>query len=308
MSEMALRTTEKRTPLRIANREFRQELGMLLPALVLLAIFLVVPFLLSFWFSLTNERLVPRPVPASFIGLQNFQRVLSDPSFWNSLWNVIRFTLMVLPIQCGFALLTAVLINQKLPFRNLFRSLLFLPAISSMVIVCVIWSTLYQFPTGPLNSLLQGLTFGLAGPVDWLGDSAWSMPALVLLSAWQAYGFQMIVYLAGLQNISPELYDAAKIDGANAWQRFWHITMPGLKQTHVFVILITTIQAFKLFTQVNILTQGGPDGRTDTVVHYMIHSGFVEQKVGYASAVSIILFVIVLAVSLVQRRLMRDAS
>lgn len=308
MSEMALRTTEKRTPLRIANREFRQELGMLLPALVLLAIFLVVPFLLSFWFSLTNERLVPRPVPASFIGLQNFQRVLSDPSFWNSLWNVIRFTLMVLPLQCGFALLTAVLINQKLPFRNLFRSLLFLPAISSMVIVCVIWSTLYQYPTGPLNSLLQGLTFGLAGPVDWLGDAAWSMPALVLLSAWQAYGFQMIVYLAGLQNISPELYDAAKIDGASAWQRFWHITMPGLKQTHVFVILITTIQAFKLFTQVNILTQGGPDGRTDTVVHYMIHSGFVEQKVGYASAVSIILFVIVLAVSLVQRRLMRDAS
>ncbi|TCO81291.1 carbohydrate ABC transporter membrane protein 1 (CUT1 family) [Plasticicumulans lactativorans] len=308
MSEMALPTTDKRTKLRIANREFRQELGMLMPALVLLAIFLVVPFLLSFWFSLTNERLVPRPVPASFIGLQNFQRVLSDPSFWNSLWNVIRFTLMVLPIQCGFALLTAVLINQKLPFRNLFRSLLFLPAISSMVIVCVIWSTLYQFPTGPLNSLLQGLTFGLAGPVDWLGDSAWSMPALVLLSAWQAYGFQMIVYLAGLQNISPELYDAAKIDGANAWQRFWHITMPGLKQTHVFVILITTIQAFKLFTQVNILTQGGPDGRTDTVVHYMIHSGFVEQKVGYASAVSIILFVIVLAVSLVQRRLMRDAS
>ncbi|WP_243662616.1 carbohydrate ABC transporter permease [Plasticicumulans lactativorans] len=305
---MALPTTDKRTKLRIANREFRQELGMLMPALVLLAIFLVVPFLLSFWFSLTNERLVPRPVPASFIGLQNFQRVLSDPSFWNSLWNVIRFTLMVLPIQCGFALLTAVLINQKLPFRNLFRSLLFLPAISSMVIVCVIWSTLYQFPTGPLNSLLQGLTFGLAGPVDWLGDSAWSMPALVLLSAWQAYGFQMIVYLAGLQNISPELYDAAKIDGANAWQRFWHITMPGLKQTHVFVILITTIQAFKLFTQVNILTQGGPDGRTDTVVHYMIHSGFVEQKVGYASAVSIILFVIVLAVSLVQRRLMRDAS
>lgn len=308
MSEMALPTTEKRTPLRIANREFRQELGMLMPALVLLAIFLVVPFLLSFWFSLTNERLVPRPVPAGFIGLQNFQRVLSDPSFWNSLWNVIRFTLMVLPIQCGFALLTAVLINQKLPFRNLFRSLLFLPAISSMVIVCVIWSTLYQFPTGPLNSLLQGLTFGLAGPVDWLGDSAWSMPALVLLSAWQAYGFQMIVYLAGLQNISPELYDAAKIDGASAWQRFWHITMPGLKQTHVFVILITTIQAFKLFTQVNILTQGGPDGRTDTVVHYMINAGFVEQKVGYASAVSIILFVIVLAVSLVQRRLMRDAS
>lgn len=308
MSEMALPTTDKRTKLRIANREFRQELGMLLPALVLLAIFLVVPFLLSFWFSLTNERLVPRPVPASFIGLQNFQRVLSDPSFWNSLWNVIRFTLMVLPIQCGFALLTAVLINQKLPFRNLFRSLLFLPAISSMVIVCVIWSTLYQYPTGPLNGLLQGLTFGLAGPVDWLGDSAWSMPALVLLSAWQAYGFQMIVYLAGLQNISSELYDAAKIDGASAWQRFWHITMPGLKQTHVFVILITTIQAFKLFTQVNILTQGGPDGRTDTVVHYMIHAGFVEQKVGYASAVSIILFVIVLAVSLVQRRLMRDAS
>jgi multiple sugar transport system permease protein len=131
------------------------------------------------------------------------------------------------------------------------------------------------------------------------------MFSIVLLSAWQAYGFQMIVYLAGLQGIPDELYDASRIDGANVFQRFWHVTMPGLRPTHVFVLVITTIQAFKLYTQVSILTQGGPSGSTETVVHYMVRTGFEQQKLGYASAVSVILFVIVLVIALLQRQLLR---
>jgi multiple sugar transport system permease protein len=138
-----------------------------------------------------------------------------------------------------------------------------------------------------------------------MGDPDWAMFSIVMLSAWQAYGFQMVIYLAGLQGIQEELYDAARIDGASRWQRFWHVTMPGLRPTHVFVLLITTIQAFKLYTQVAILTQGGPKNSTETVVHYMVRSGFEQQKLGLASAMSVILFLIVLVISLLQRKLLR---
>ncbi|WOS65097.1 carbohydrate ABC transporter permease [Sinorhizobium fredii] len=282
-----------------------QEIGMLAPAVALLTIFLIVPFLLSFWTAMTNQPLVPRPTPVRFIGFTNFLRILKDDLFWTSLWNVSRFTFWILPVQCGLAFATALLLHQKLPFRNFFRGLFFLPAITSMVVVCVIWGTLFQYPTGPLNQVIGFLSAGRIQPIDWLGDPNWAMFSIVLLSAWQAYGFQMIVYLAGLQGIPDELYDAARIDGANAFQRFWHVTMPGLRPTHVFVLVITTIQAFKLYTQVAVLTQGGPKSSTETVVHYMVRTGFEEQKLGLASAVSVILFLIVLVIALLQRQLLR---
>ena len=281
---------------------------MLLPACLLVGVFLLVPFLLSFGLALTNQNLLPRPTPARFIGLENFARILADPAFWQALWNVTRFTLMVVPVQCGAALLFALLLNQAIPGRAFLRGVFFLPAITSIVIVCVIWSTLYQYPTGPINQVLSVLSFGFAGPVDWLGTQSTAMPAIVVLSAWQAYGFQMIVYLAGLQNIPDTLYEAARIDGANGWQRLRNVTLPGLRDTHIFVLIITTIQAFKLFTQINILTQGGPRGSTETVVHYMFSTGFVEQRLGRASAVSIVLFVFVLAISLVQRFATRERT
>ena len=281
----------------------QQELLMLFPAVLIVSICLL-PFVLSIPISLTNQRLIPRPY--HFVGLDNFIQVLSDTDFWHALWNVTRFTIMVVPVQCGFALAMALLINQSIPGRNFFRGALFLPAITSMTVVCVIWGTLFQYPTGPLNQIVGALTFGLAGPVDWLGDPNYSMPAIVLLSAWQAYGFQMVVYLAGLQNISNDLYEAARLEGASTWQRFRYVTLPGLRQTNIFVLIITTIQAFKLFTQINILTQGGPRDSTNTVVQYMYTVGFVGQKLGLASAVAIILFLIVLAISLVQRYVLRD--
>jgi len=284
------------------------EWAMIAPASALMLVFLVLPFGLSFWLSLTNQRLIPRPIPTKFIGLRNFERILSDSAFWNALGNVIEFVVMVVPVQCGFALAIALILNQKLPFRNVFRSLFFLPFITSMVVVSVIWTTLYQYPTGPLNELLSIVTFGLAGPIDWLGNPSSAMPSIVILSAWQAFGFQMVVYLAGLQNIPHTLYEAARIDGANAFQRFWHITMPGLRQTHVFVLIITTIQAFKLYTQIALITRGGPNGATDTLVYYMVTAGFTGQKIGYAAAVAVILFVIVVAISLGQRFIMRDRT
>ncbi|MDP9809694.1 multiple sugar transport system permease protein [Rhizobium tibeticum] len=287
------------------RRRLAQEALMIAPAVLLLAFFLIAPFLLSFWTSMTNQPLVPRPTPVRFVGLLNFQRIFNDPLFWTALWNVSRFTFWVLPVQCGLAFATALLLHQKIPGRNLLRGMFFLPAVTSMVVVCVIWGTLFQYPSGPFNQIVGFLSGGRIQPIDWLGDPDWAMFSIVLLSAWQAYGFQMIVYLAGLQGIPDELYDAAKIDGANALRRFWHVTMPGLRPTHVFVLVITTIQAFKLYTQVAILTQGGPKGSTETVVHYMVRAGFEEQKLGYASAVSVILFVIVLVIALIQRKLLR---
>lgn len=281
---------------------------MLAPAIVLVLVFLLLPFMMAGWLSLTNERLIPRPTPTSFIGLQNFERLLADETFWQALWNVVRFTVMVVPLQCGFALGLALLLDQKLPFRGLFRSLFFLPAVVSIVVACVIWATLFQYPSGPFNTLLSILSFGLAPAQDWLGEAATAMPAIVVLSAWHSFGFQMLVYLAGLQTIREDLHEAARIDGATAWQRFWNVTMPGLRHTHVFVLVVTTIQAFKLFTQVNILTDGGPLGSTETVVTYMVSAGFTEQRIGYASAVALVLFVIVLAISLVQRALLRERA
>ena len=280
-----------------------QELAMLAPACLLTLMFLVAPFAYSFLLSLTNTRLVPRPVPVAFVGLGNYARVLGDPLFWQALWNVTRFALMVLPLQCGTALLVALLLNTKLPFRNLLRGIFFLPAITSMVVVCVIWATLFQYPHGTFNTFIAWASFGYAAPIDWLGNPQSSMPALAMLSAWHAFGFQMIIYLAGLQNIPVELYEVARIDGADVFRRFWYVTMPSLRDTHVFVIVVTTIGAFKLFTQVDLLTGGGPSGSTETIVHYMVAAGFTQQRVGYGSAVAVLLFIIITIISVGQRLL-----
>lgn len=303
MLAKAPRTSNARKTIRA--QRLRQELVMIAPAIVLMGLFLLLPFGLSFWTSLTNQPLIPRPNPVLFVGLRNYVRVFSDRDFWISVWNVSRFTLLILPVQCGLAFLLALLLNRKLPFRTFFRGVFFLPQVTSIVVVCVLWATLFQYPTGPLNQVLSFASAGLWGPVDWLGDKSSAMLSIVALSAWQSYGFQMIIYLAGLQGISQELYDAAKMDGAGPLRRFWHVTMPGLRATHVFVLLITTIQAFKLYTQVALLTHGGPNGSTETIVYYMIDMGFSGQKLGQSSAVAVILFAIVLSISLLQRRLVR---
>ena len=219
---------------------------MLAPAVLLLTFFLIVPFFLSFWTAMTNQPLVP---PAAALHLvHQLVRIFHD-SVLAALFNVSCFAFWILPVQCGLAFATALLLHQKMPFRNLLRGM---------------FSSRDHVHGGGLRDLGNAVPIsdrplqpdspscfgGYIQPIDWLGDPEWAMFSIVLLSAWQAYGFQMIVYLAGLQGIPDELYDAARIDGANAVQRFWHVTMPGLRPTHVFVLLITTIQAFKLYTQV----------------------------------------------------------
>lgn len=288
-------------------RRYADEALLILPATLLILAFLVLPFFLAGYLSLTNERLIPRPIPTRFVGLENYARILADPDFWRAFGNTFYFALLVVPFQSAISLGSAVLLNGELRFRTFFRSVAFLPLITPITVVVVIWAALFNIPDGFLNNLLR--VFGYSGAyINWLGDSAWAMPSIVLLSAWATFPFQMLIYLAALQDIPHERYEAARIDGANSWQQFWHVTFPGLRNANIFVLIVTTIQAFKLFTQVNILTQGGPAGATSTIVHYMVQQGFVAQRIGFASAVAVVFFILVASLAILQRVLLRNAS
>lgn len=288
------------------KRDQRIAWAMLSPAMLMIGIFIMMPFVMSVILSFTDQRLVPNPnVPTSFVGWRNYLRLAEDGEFLNAFFRTATFTILVVPLQCAMGLGAALLINAKLPMRNLFRGIYFLPTVISMVVVAVIWSSLYQ-REGFFNFALTSLTFGAAQPVDWLQNPYTAMPAIVLLSAWQGFPFQMVVYLAGLQGISQELYEAARIEGANRRQEFFYVTLPSLRNTHILVAITTTIFAFKLFTQVQLLTQGGPSGVTDTLVRVMYMQGFRQGKVGIGAAAAVVFFLLVLVISLIQRRLVRE--
>jgi multiple sugar transport system permease protein len=279
---------------------------MLLPAIGLVSLFIVLPFLMSVYFSFTDQRLLVNPnVPTEFIGMRNYLRLFEDGAFQNAFFRTATFTIMVVPLQCAMGLGAALLINSTLPMRNVFRTIYFLPTVISMVVVSVIWSSLYQ-TEGFFNSAVNVLSFGTAPTIDWLNNAYLAMPSLVLLSAWQGFPFQMIIYLAGLQGINKETYEAAEIEGATRWQEFWYVTMPGLRNTHILVAMTTTIFAFKLFTQVQLLTQGGPLDVTNTMVRLIFTLGFKQGQVGFGAAASVIFFILVLAISFIQRRLVKE--
>lgn len=225
----------------------------------------------------------------------------SDPLFYRSLINTFLFAALVLPLQCGVALGLAVLVNQKIRGRIFFRTVYFAPVVTSMVVASIVWAFMLNTDRGMLNELLRELLNDPSAGPDWLGDSHYALPAIALMSAWQGAGFQMLVFLAGLQSISPELYEAATLMGANAWQRFVHVTLPGLRNTIIFVLVSTTLLAFGLFTQVDVMTSGGPLDSTSTVVYHAVRSGFKEQDIGYGSTITLVFFLIVLGLSVLQR-------
>jgi multiple sugar transport system permease protein len=274
---------------------------MLLPAAVLMLTFLIIPIILTFILAFTNARLIS-PQPARFIGFDNFIRLFGSDTFWASLRNTVIFAIVIVPIQSALALCLAVLINVKMRGVNFFRTIYFLPVVTSIVVVSILWLFLYQ-PNGLINAALA--KFGIQGP-DWLGNPNTALFAIIVLSMWQAVGFDMVIWLSGLQTIPGELYEAASIDGASPWQQFLHVTWPGLRQTRTFILITITIAAFALFSQVNIMTQGGPLDATTTLVFQAVRTGFQQQQTGYASAISLVFFVLVLIVSLIQRYFTRD--
>jgi multiple sugar transport system permease protein len=272
-----------------------------------LLLFLITPFIIAFVISFTNQRLITNPnLPTQFIALRNFVRLFNSASFRQALLNTFIFAVVVVPLQTFFALVLAVLVNQKLRFINLFRTIYFSPVVTTMVVVSIIWYFLYNPGEGLINQMISFISFGKLGPYNWLNDTSSALPAIMILSIWQGVGFQMVIYLAGLQGIPDELYEAGRVDGANTWQQFWQITIPQLRNTTIFVIISTTILAFKLFTQVWVMTRGGPQGATKTIIVLLYEEGFKMLRVGYASAIGVLFFLIVLAVSLIQRIYLKE--
>jgi multiple sugar transport system permease protein len=241
--------------------------------------------------------------PAFDIELGGRRHVLAarDPLFYRSLLNTFLFALLVLPLQCGTALGLAILVNQRIRGRIFFRTVYFAPVVTSMVVASIVWAFMLYTDRGLVNELLRGLLGDPNAGPDWLGESAYALPAIAVMSAWQGAGFQMLVFLAGLQSIPAEQYEAATLMGANAWQRFVHVTLPGLRNTLVFVLVSTTLLAFGLFTQVDVMTEGGPLDSTSTVVYHAVRTGFREQDIGYGSTITLVFFLIVLAMTVVQR-------
>ncbi len=288
------------------RRDTKAALIMVSPAVLLLLAFGVGPFIAAGWLSLHNVRLNSGR-PATWFGLEHYTRLLTDPEFYRALFNNFIFALIVVPVQTGLALGLAMLLNRPLRGMAVFRTMFFMPVVFPMALVAVIWKLIYSRDTlGMLNAFLDAISFGHLGPYDWLGNPATAMLAIIILSIWQGVGFQMIILLAGLQGISPTLYEAASIDKANAWQLFRNVTLPGMRNTLIFVVLVTTIFSFRLFDQVWILTQGGPDNATTTVMFQAVTAAFTENNVGRGAAITVIFFIIVLLITLVQRRLLRE--
>jgi len=284
--------------------EARNGALMVSPAVVLLLVFFLVPVLLCFILAFTNARLVS-PEPTHFIGLDNFSRLFQDPLFWKSLRNTFYFAIVVVPLQSAFALVLALLVNSQHKGTNIFRTLYFIPVVTSIVVVSILWRFMYQ-PEGLVNQLLQTVSFNTIQGTDWLNNQSSAMPAIMFMSIWQAVGFHMVIWLSGLQTIPAELYEAADLDGTNRWEKFRYVTWPGLRATRTFILVTITIAALSLFAQINVMTNGGPRDATSTVVFQAVRVGYQQQATAYASAISLAFFVLVLTVSLVQRYLTRD--
>jgi len=288
----------------LSKKKKRAVLLFILPGLCLLSMFMILPFLMSFGLSFTNQRLLSR-YATEFIGWSNYERLFRDDLFFTGLKNNFVFALIVVPIQTVLALGMAMVVNKHLKGVKIFRTAYFMPTVTTMVVVSVVWTFMYN-PQGLINNFMQAITFGNWETVDFLKNSQWAFPAIMLMSIWQGAGFQMLIFLAGLQEIPEILYEAATIDGANKWRKFWNITLPQLKNTTTFVLISTTILALRLFDQIKIMTNGGPNDSTYTVILHLYNSGFSKQRVGYASAITVVFFLIVLAISIVQRLILRE--
>jgi len=266
----------------------------LLPNLLGFLVFIFWPLIASFGLSFTSWDLL---TPIKWIGLENYKTLISDQVFWKVLWNTIYFTVGNVPVGIILSLFLAIALNQKIKGITIFRAVYFLPVISSTVAVAIVWQWLYNPEFGLMNYLLS--LVGIDGP-NWLSSTTWAMPAVIITSIWRGLGFNMLLFLAGLQGIPETYYEAAKIDGANWWVLFKNITIPLLSPTTFFVVVISIINSFQVFDQIYIMTAGGPARSTSVLVHYLYQNAFQYFKMGYASAIGYVLFFLVFTVILIQ--------
>lgn len=266
------------------------------PALVVFTIFMFVPLVLTFWYSLHKYSGFGR---MRWLGLENYQNIVQDETFWRALLNTFAFTALTVPIGMACGLGAAMLLNKVMPGRGMFRALFYVPVVISGVASGVIFLRLFDPLRGILNQLLTSL--GLPA-IDWQGNSTAAMVSIIIVTTWQGIGFAMVVYLAGLQGIPGELYEAGAVDGAVGWRRFWNITWPMLRPTTFFLVIYSIIQSFQVFDVVYVLTRGGPGTATTFLVQFAYDEGFNQRRQGYAAAVGVIIYALMLLFTLVQWR------
>ena len=280
----------------------------LTPALVLIGLFFFLPVAASLLLSVTDFDIYALGTTslARFVGLRNYGNLIHNPTFWTAVKNTFYFALVGGPLTVGASLGAALLVNARaIRLRGFFRTVYFTPFVTTLVAIAVVWRYLYHPKYGLLNYLLGHIGIG---PVDWLGDPRWAMPAIILMAIWKNFGYNMLIFIAGLQSIPEELYEAARIDGASALRRFWHVTIPQLAPTFLFVGVVTMIGYFQLFAEPYVMTGGGPLRATTSLVLFMYEEGFRWWRMGVAAAIAFILFGIILLWTLLQMRLQRERA
>lgn len=281
---------------RRARLEFTAAIIFLLPNFIGFMVFLIGPAIGSFFIAMTRWRLLDTP---TFVGLQNFVDLAGDSRFWLTLRNTAYYSFVRVPLNATISLALAVLLNKRVIGRDFFRVVLFLPVVLSIVATAVIWRPIVE-SSGFLNSLLESV--GIPR-VPWITSPQWAMPTVIMIGIWKEIGYFMVIFLAGLQAIPVMYYEAARIDGASEWQQFTRITFPLVSPTTFFVLTVAMIFSFQIFGLTTVLTSGGPRNATNTLVMYVYQSGFQNFRMGYASALAFVLFVIVLIFTLIQKNL-----
>jgi len=275
------------------------------PALIVIGVFFVLPVIAALLLSFTDFDLYALADLRNLrvVGLRNYVRLLETPLFWQALGNTLYFVVVGVPLSIGASLATALLVNSPLArLKAVFRTALFMPVVTTLVAVAVIWRYLLSTRYGMINYALGRVGIG---PIDWLGDPHWAMPAIILFAVWKSFGYNMVILLAGLQSIPADLYEAARVDGASASQRFRHVTLPMLAPILAMVAILTIAGYFQLFGEPYVMTQGGPLQSTVSVLYFMYEEGFKWWNLGSASAVAFLLFLFIFAVTALQVRVAR---
>lgn len=283
----------------IHKRKWKQNIVgwcFILPSLLAFILFMFLPILLGFWYSLTDYTGLSKDY--EFIGLQNYVRMFSDRYFKVSVKNNCIYAVWFSILTMTCSLILASLLNRLAKFRKFFRIVFFLPYISSMVSVAVIWKMIFNPQGGPLNSLLSG--FGIENPPQWLASTTWALYAIIIVSIWKSCGYYMMIFLAGLQNVSDSLYEAAALDGANRIQQYFRITLPLISPTIFLNLILVTINSFQVFDLISVMTEGGPGMSTNVLSYRIYYEGFKQMHMGYASAIAYFLFAVILVITLIQ--------
>ncbi len=280
----------------------------LAPALSAIFIFFFIPVISAFIISFTDFDIYALGDFSTirFIGFNNYIKLFDDPLFYTALKNTFYFVIMAGPLSIAVSLGAALLLNSKLvKYKSIFRLSYFIPVVTTLVAVAIVWRFIYHPKFGIINYILS--LIGIA-PIDWLGDPSTAMPAIVLMSVWKNFGYNMIIFIAGLQNIPEDLYEAASIEGATGWQKFRSITLPMLAPTTIFISIITMIGYFQLFAEPYIMTQGGPLNSTLSIVQFMYQEGFRWWNMGYSASIAFVLFFIIMLGTIIQLKIQKSTE